>query len=133
MKTRRLVIALLCLLASASTCYAEQGRVVDATTGIGVAEATVTLGDPIVETDADGRFQGAAGTVPVQARAAGYWAATMSAATFWQGNATLRLTPFRPKALYLSFYGVGSQTIRDAALKLIHDAKLNAVSYRCEG
>ena len=64
MKTRRLVIALLCLLASASTCYAEQGRIVDATTGIGVAEATVTLGDRIVETDADGRFQGEAGTVP---------------------------------------------------------------------
>ena len=71
MKMHRLVIALLCLVASASTSYAEQGRIVDATTGIGVAEATVTLGDRIVGTDADGRFQGAASTVPVQARRPG--------------------------------------------------------------
>jgi hypothetical protein len=133
MKARRLVVALLCLLASASTSYAEQGRIVDATTGIGVAGATVTLGDRIVATDADGRFQGEGSTAPVQARAPGYRAATMSAATFWQGNATVRLTPFQPKALYLSFYGVGSQTIRNAALKLIHDAKLNAVVIDVKG
>ena len=56
-----------------------------------------------------------------------------AAAAFWQGDARLRLTPFQPKALYLSFYGVGSQTIRDAALKLIHDAKLNAVVIDVKG
>lgn len=130
---RQLVITLLCLFASALACYAQQGRIVDAATGIGVAGATVTLGDRIVVTDADGHFQGGATTAPVQARAPGYRAAMMPPAAFRQGDATLRLTPFKPKALYLSFYGIGSQAIRDAALGLIRDAQLNAVVIDLKG
>ena len=133
MNMRRLFVALACLLTSASVCYAQQGRIVDAATGIGVAGATVTIGDRVVETDADGSFQARAPTATVQARAPGYRAATMSVAAFLLGHSILRLIPFRPKALYLSFYGIGSQAIRDAALKLIHDAQLNAVVIDVKG
>ncbi len=137
MMLRRLAVALLCLLAWASACYAQQGaqqgRIVDATTGAGIAGATVTLGERTLRTDQEGRFQSEATSAPVQARAPGYRAAAMAAAEFWQGNAMLRLTALQPKALYLSFYGVGSQAIRDAALKLIHDAKLNALVIDVKG
>lgn len=57
----------------------------------------------------------------------------MSAEAFLHGDDTLRLTPFRPKALYLSFYGIGSQAIREAALKVIRDAALNAMVIDVKG
>ena len=133
MNMRHLFVALACLLASASVCYAQQGRIVDAATGIGVAGATVTIGDRVVATGADGAFQVGAPTAAMQARAPGYRAATMSAAAFRQASSILRITPFRPKALYLSFYGIGSQAIRDAAFKLIRDAQLNAVVIDVKG
>jgi hypothetical protein len=130
---RRLAIALFGLLAWVSACYAQQGRIVDAETAAGIAGATVTLGEHIVQTDPDGRFRTETTTAPVQARAPGYRAAMLPAEAFWHGNATLGLTPFRPKALYLSFYGVGSQAIREAALKAIREARLNAVVIDIKG
>jgi hypothetical protein len=130
---RRLFIALLCLLVWVSAGRAEPGRIVDAVSGAGITGATVTLGANVVQTGRDGRFEAASGTSPVQARAPGYRAATMPAEAFWHGDATLRLTPFRPKALYLSFYGIGSQAIREAALKVIRDAALNAVVIDVKG
>jgi hypothetical protein len=133
MTLRCIFIALLCLLASAPVGHAQQGRIVDAATGIGVTGATVTIGDRVLGTDVGGWFPAEVTTAPVQARAPGYRVATMSAAAFRQANSMLRLTPFRPKALYLSFYGIGSQAIRDAALKLIHDAQLNAMVIDVKG
>lgn len=130
----RRLIALLVLLGCASPGYAFQGRIVDATTGAAVAGATVTLGGHVLQTDQQGRFQSETtdGSM-LLVRAPGYWASSMSAAAFWEGNATLRLTPLQPKALYLSFYGIGSQSIRQAAIKLIHEAKLNALVIDVKG
>jgi hypothetical protein len=133
MMFRRLTVAWLWLLLCVPACHAFQGRIVDATTGAGVAEATVTLGERVVQTDQQGRFESDTMSAPVLARAPGYRADGMVAAKFWQGGATLRLTPFRPKALYLSFYGIGSQVIREAALALIREAKLNAVVIDIKG
>jgi hypothetical protein len=129
----RLTTALLWLLISPPLCYALPGRIVDATTGAGVAGATVTLGERVLATDQQGRFESETTSAPVLARAPGYLAAAMQAAAFWRGDATLRLTPFRPKALYLSFYGIGNQAIREAALSLIREAKLNAVVIDVKG
>jgi hypothetical protein len=130
---RQLCVALMLLFGMTFGSHAQQGRIVDAATGIGVAGATVTIGDSVVRTGAEGWFHSMATTDPVQARAPGYWAATTAAADFWKGSSTLRLVPLRPKALYLSFYGVGSQVIRDAALNLIRDARLNAVAIDVKG
>ncbi|HBK04462.1 MAG TPA: GTP-binding protein [Acetobacteraceae bacterium] len=130
---RGILAVLLCLLVGVPDCYAQRGRIVDAVSGTGVDSATVTLDSRVVQADPDGYFalNGAAG--PVLARAPGYRASSLTAAEVAQGVGTLKLTPFRPKALYLSMYGIGSQVLRGAALKLIHDANLNALVIDVKG
>jgi hypothetical protein len=39
----------------------------------------------------------------------------------------ISLLPFTPKAVYLSFYGIGERSLRESALKLIEETELNAV------
>jgi hypothetical protein len=112
-------IAALSMLASAEAAALE-GRVVDAVTGSGIAGATVTVGEAVTATDGSGHFAIPAQGVVVMARAPGYRAASTKVAGALQ---TLPLAPFRPKALYLSFYGIGDRPLRKAALDLIH-AKL---------
>ncbi len=130
---RRQLAALALLALAAGDGDRPPGRVIDAVTGVGVAGATLTLGGYVVRTDASGYFAAEAGTAPVQARAPGYRAAVMSATAFWSGGATLPLTPFRPRALYLSLFGVGSRAIRDAALGLIRAGRLNALVIDVKG
>lgn len=47
--------------------------------------------------------------------------------------AKIELTPFEPKALYLSLYGIGSGVLRPAALKLIEHNDLNALVIDIKG
>jgi len=129
----RWITALICLLVFMSAASARDGEIVDAATGAGIAGATVTLGDQSLQTDGHGRFRDDGTAALIQARAPGYRAASVAAVYFRQGSGILKLTPFRPKALYLSFYGVGSKALRDAALRLIKDAKLNAVVIDVKG
>jgi hypothetical protein len=130
---RPLVIALSSLLVWTAACHAQQGKIVDAVTGIGVPGATITIGDRVTQTSLEGLFSLGGAAEPVRVRAPGYRAASVAAAEFPRDGTALRLTPFQPKALYLSFYGIGSQAIRGAALKLIHDAKLNALVIDVKG
>lgn len=125
---RLFLFFVLCLWPWTPACRVQQqGRVVDAITGAGIPGADVTFGERVIQTGADGRFSVGVSAPIIQARAPGYRAVSLDAAKFLASSATLPLTPFRPKALYLSGYGIGSQSIRGAALKLIHDAKLNAL------
>ncbi len=45
----------------------------------------------------------------------------------------IKLFPFTPKALYLSFYGIGERSIRESALKLIQETELNALVIDVKG
>ena len=45
----------------------------------------------------------------------------------------IRLVPFAPKALYLTFYGVGERAIREPALNLIQHTELNALVIDVKG
>lgn len=91
-----------------------------------VANAIVTSGSTTVRTDAAGRFQLPLQQGRVAARAPGYGRASMAAAA---DGAPLRLAlaPLQPKALYLSLYGIGSDALRDAALRLLDHTELNAL------
>lgn len=103
-----------------------EGKVVDAATASAIAGATVTVGQQTTQSDATGHFKMAAEASRVMVRAPGY---RQEAVVPGQepGALVVRLEPFRPRALYLSLYGVGHAAIRDAALQLIRKGGLNAL------
>lgn len=45
----------------------------------------------------------------------------------------IKLGPFNPKALYLTFYGIGDKTLRESALRLIEETELNALVIDVKG
>jgi len=112
---------------------ALEGVVRDAATGRPIANASVVADDELRSTDGRGRFDFGAGfdAATVSARAVGYVRNHQAV----QGVVPLELvlTPLRPKALYLSVYGVGSAALRRDALKLIEETELNALVIDVKG
>ena len=119
--------------APAGSAREVSGSIVDERTGAGIAGAIITAGERAVAADAVGRFDvdGVGDTLEV--RAAGYLRREVAASSLSQPSAQIRLTRFSPKAVYLSFYGIGSPTLRNAALKLIGETPLNAVVIDVKG
>ena len=110
------------------------GTVVDATTGAPIADAIVTLGAGQARSDAHGRFSlhdVSAGLV--RARAVGYARASLVLQTGHQLDAPIALSVLRPKAVYLSMYGIGSGTLREPVLELIETSELNALVIDVKG
>jgi len=131
----RILAIFLALLSATATDVARDlsGSVVDAQTGAGVSNATVTIDGQAISSDAEGRFH-AGGTVDtIRVRAPGYRRQTIDVSKLTSPRVDVRLTPFSPKALYLSFYGVGSSRLRNSALKLIRETDLNAVVIDIKG
>lgn len=113
------------LLHSAET---YSGMVIDAATRQPIEAASVTLNQQVVHTRPDGTFQiSGSGSSVVGVRAYGYLRNSIPVSEFKNGAREITLTPFRPKALYLSFFGIGSTKLREAALGLIDTTELNAV------
>jgi hypothetical protein len=130
-----LLTAVAILAAAAQPCAAEElGRVTDSYDGKPIAGAIVTLGDHVVHSDSGGLFRVESGEDEVGVRAYGYLRTEVPIAKFTP-NATLDvpLKSFRPKALYLSFFGVGHRGLREAALSLIERTELNAVVIDVKG
>ncbi|HJW24321.1 MAG TPA: putative glycoside hydrolase [Rhodocyclaceae bacterium] len=119
------------LLAWLPTAWGLTGRVVDEASGRPLAGAVVTRGGEIAGTDGDGRYTLAPGSGPVTVRAIGYRRGRIVP----DGDAAppLRLTPIRPKALYLSAWGIGDRGLRQAALGLIDGSELNALVIDVKG
>lgn len=131
----RALAAAVILLAGAATPRAADalsGRVVDAATGAGVADAIVTAGERAVAADAAGRFRIDASGGTLRVRAPGYQRLDRPIAGLTE-PAEIRLARFSPKALYLSFYGIGNAKLRNAALSLIRQSELNAVVIDVKG
>ena len=102
------------------------GTVIDAATGKPIEGAFVTLGNTVVHTDKNGKFQmdGSGDTLGI--RAYGHMRQEVAVSTL--GNdVPILLNPFKPKALYLSLYGIGDKHLRESALSLIKDTELNAL------
>lgn len=120
--------ALLCVCRA----RAYEGSVVDAVTAKPVAGATLTLRDVVAVTDGMGAFRidGAGDTLRV--RAAGYRRDDIPVSRL-VGAARVALAPFKPKALYLSFYGVGAKPLRENALNLLEGTELNALVIDVKG
>jgi hypothetical protein len=111
------------------------GRVIDAATGTPVSDAILTVGATTARTDSQGRFALDAGEgTAIHARAAGYLrAAVATTAALRRPDAEICLRPFRPKALYLTVYGVGDRQLRTAALQLIATTEVNALVIDLKG
>ena len=130
MKLLVLSIVAIFLLAMVATSPAVaailRGKVVDAATHAPIDGAFVTLKDTVVTTRTDGSFtiEGDADSVGV--RAYGHLRVKVPAASLQRDQAEIALQPFKPKALYLSVYGIGSSTLRMQALNLIEATELNA-------
>ncbi len=109
------------------------GQVLDATTGKPIGDALVTVGNIVSRTDGEGVFHIAGEGATLAIRAVGYHRAALPAEDL-AGTATkLRLPPLTVKALYLSVYGIGDRGLRNAALKLLREADLNALVIDLKG
>ena len=116
-----------------ASAWALDGGVTDAQTGRPIPDAVVTAGQNVVPTDTLGLFRIEATGPTIAARAPGYRRGELVIAPGAAGPVLLRLEPFRPKALYLSVYGIGDKTLRGAALELIDRTELNALVIDVKG
>jgi hypothetical protein len=111
---------------------AYTGVVIDSSTHQPVDEALVTLNDKVVKTGPNGTFDISGPGDEVGFRAYGYLRQSVAASELTDGL-RIELVPFRPKALYLSFYGAGSTSLREAALDLTNKTELNAIVIDVKG
>ncbi|MCH8622473.1 putative glycoside hydrolase [Undibacterium sp. TS12] len=133
---RRFLPHLLILIAlnlPAAAALALDGVVLDATSKQPLAGALVTVDGKVVVTDKNGRysFPGFVGTVA--ARAIGYGRSELKVAANTAEAPPLRLTPIRPKALYLSIFGIGDHQLREAALDILDGTEINALVIDVKG
>lgn len=129
---RSVVLAVAFIAGWCGFAFAYNGKVIDAATKNPIGGAMVTVNDTMVRTGKNGRFEINVTGESIGARAYGYLR-TNVAVNRSQETYDIELTPFRPRALYLSFYGVGSSTIRRNALNLIESTELNAVVIDVKG
>jgi hypothetical protein len=129
----RLLALALFLAVAPSRAALYRGVVVDAVTGEPVEGAVVTVGDATVTADTGGAFAIAGEAEVLLLRAPGYARAAVAAPDPLAPPARIPLDPFRPKALYLSLYGVRDRELRDGALALLDATELNALVIDVKG
>jgi hypothetical protein len=100
------------------------GTVVDAATHAPVPGALLTAASGVQRADRFGKFTLDPATRTIDARAPGYLRTHIAVES--GKPLTVALTPFRPKAVYLSAYGILSPTLREAALSLTRTTEINA-------
>ncbi len=110
-------------------CELVEGQVVDELTGAGIAGAIVTSETGVVRADAEGRFAIYSDGGMLRGRAAGYGRGEVLS----EKAEKMVLTPFTPKALYLSFYGISAPSLVNPALELIETTELNALVIDIKG
>ncbi|EIF30836.1 hypothetical protein BCh11DRAFT_06342 [Burkholderia sp. Ch1-1] len=121
----------LAVLVTSLPCSAATGVVIDEVTAKPIPHAFVTSPSGVQQADADGRFEFESSITRIAARAPGYLRTEVD--TNGEAPLTLKLTPFRPKAVYLSVYGVTSTTLRDEALALTQTTAINALVIDVKG
>lgn len=120
------------ILFAAGDELTRRGKIYDAITGQPLKDAIITLGDAVARTEANGNFQIHGTGLQLGARAYGYQRARVDLAQ-QDGVLDIGLKPFAPKALYLSFYGIGDRALRESALELIETTELNALVIDAKG
>ncbi len=110
------------------------GRVMDYVTRKPIEGSIVTGNNEIVRTDSNGMFilRTAANRIGVRANGYARGEVVLQAHA---GGAPLNiyLLPFVPKALYLTYYGIGSRTLRESALTLAKETDINSLVIDVKG
>jgi hypothetical protein len=120
---------LFCL--AAAGLPAQSLRMLDGETGAPVFGAVVTAGGVSTRTDAQGRAEvRAAEGETILVRAAGYRRSGLRASG---AAAEVRLTPFKPKALYLTPLGLVTRSLRKPVLELLEQTEVNALVIDVKG
>lgn len=136
-KHKNFTIILLVMLFLSIPGYAPGytiGKVVDFFTQRPIKEAFVTLNNDVLQTDENGMFIVKTMVTKVAVRAYGYMRTEkIITAQLTTTPIEIKLMPFTPKALYLSFFGIGSRSLRESALKLIQETELNALVIDVKG
>ena len=121
------------VLFGADKALAVDGRILDAVSGAPVQDAYVKSAGAQAQADTSGGFHLAAAGGTLFARAPGYRATTISVADLARSAGVIKLTPFTPKALYLTVYGVGSNSLLGGAMALVRDGGANALVVDLKG
>jgi hypothetical protein len=127
------IAALLVIFGGASEALAMDGKILDAANGSAVQEAYITFAGGQVQADRSGAFHVDGAAQTFFARAPGYRAATITTADLTKSAGVIKLTPYTPKALYLTVYGVGSKGLRDGAMTLVRNGAANALVVDLKG
>jgi hypothetical protein len=109
------------------------GRIVDFFTGKPVKGAFVTLNNNIVLANENGLFAVNTTLTKLGVRATGYRRTEQVIIPLSGAPKEIKLIPFTPKALYLSFYGIGDRNLRESAVKLIQETELNTLVVDVKG
>lgn len=138
MKTLQSFITLLILLWNPLTIgsvYAASyaGSVLDADTRKPIENAFVTLGSRVTRTDSKGKFVIEGNGDKLGIRAYGHGRRDVLSSSFGHGPLPITLNSFIPKAIYLSFYGIGDKTLRHAAFDTIQRTEVNALVIDIKG
>jgi hypothetical protein len=134
-----LLIPAIPVSAPAYTIGYTTGKVVDFFTEKPIKGAFVTMNHDVTETDANGMFTVKTASDRVLVRAYGYLRAEQNVSMPFitslpiTSPVLIKLVPFTPKALYLSFFGIGSSALREPALRLIENTELNALVIDVKG
>lgn len=131
MNSRKYITILVAVISLAAPGYAFAeitGRVIDSFTGKPILGAIVASNGDVTQSDEHGAFSFKTGGDGLTARAYGYMRTEAASSSL-----EIKLVPFRPKALYLSFFGIGDRTLRQAALKLIEETEINALVIDVKG
>jgi hypothetical protein len=115
------------LLLHASVSEYVSGRVIDYVTKKPIEGAIVTGNNEIVLTDKNGAFVIRNAVNKIGIRAYGYARGEQTIpAPLTKASLDIYLRPFIPKALYLTYYGIGDKSLRGSALTLVKETELNS-------
>jgi len=132
MKLRTMLAALATVAQLASPgALAVTGVVIDQSTLRPIAGAIVTTSAGVTRTDEHGQFDTGQAATSIAARAPGFLRTELKLSD--DAPVTLTLTPFRPKAVYLSVFGISSTTLRNEALDLTQHTAINALVIDVKG
>ena len=110
------------------------GKVMDYLTRKPIEGAIATGNNEVVYTDNKGVFAIKNAAAKIGIRAYGYARAELPLpAASARDRLTIYLRPFVPKALYLTYYGIGSRTLRESALALAKETEINSLVIDVKG